>query len=385
MLSDTRLPSEPKLLDLLRKDPEEFAYLAGEPLRAPFVAATRLSLKIRGQKPVGYIGWIGHRNLGDEAMFDVIRMALPELQVIQFGSPVAERSLAKIGLSGRSFFRAVLLGGGTLIHPLYLEAARLVKSFGTPLYTAGTGVGSPGFGSSEGFSLDGWGETFDRQFVGVRGPLSQGLLQNAGLTQASVIGDPALGLTPETIPAFGSRNHLVISLAQEPGAPHVEKYPVIEHLGRLAKAFTADGGEVVGVALGNGDRAVLTRFKNENGLAKMSIEDHRTSGEGLLQTLTGSVALIGVRLHAAVLASCVGVPPLLFAYRRKCEDFMAAMELSDFTIPLSPETPADLLSAKWNQVRSQPDLGGRIYRKALFWKAKQHLYYRRLAEHILST
>ena len=371
------------LRDNLRHNREELLYLAAEPLRAPAIIAQRIRLRLNRQKSVAYIGRLGHRHLGGEAMFQVIRKMLPQFQMAPFAPPAAEATLATIGLSGPASFHGVLLGGGTLIHPYFLRAARLATSFQTPLYTVGTGVGSAGLGMDRQPSLDGWKAVLRDSLVSVRGPLSLRSLQDAGVGHACVIGDPALGLTPDTPPLLRRRNRLVINLTQDPGAPHFTSNPkIVDQLAAIVRKFITDGGEVIGVALGNGDRAALSTFRIQSQFEAMTIRDHRTSAAGILKTLAGSVALIGTRLHAAVLASCVGVPSLLFAYQPKCEDFMSSMELSDFAIPLSGDPAATMLSDRWAQLLSDPGLGRRIHQKSLFWKAQQVQFYRQITEHM---
>ncbi len=377
------------ILDLIRNNPPELLfyliyYLAQELLATPAVAWNRWRFRMQGKRAVGYVGWVGHRNLGDEALFDAVRRSLSDLPVIPFIAAPGESMLARTGLGGASVFRAVLLGGGTLIHPYYLPAAQLIRRFGLPLYTVGTGVGSPGFFAPQDSPLTGWKEILAASpLLSVRGPLSLQALHALGLAHAEVIGDPVLGLAPDTPPPFRSRQRLVINLAQEK-APATEsaEYKLFRKVAELAGRFASDGGELVGVALGSRDRAVLEKFRKDNHLSGMRIEDHRTSAEGLFQTLSGSVALIGVRLHSAVFAACLGVPPLLIAYRAKCEDFMASMDLQDFAVPLSPELGPARLELCFNQVLSQPELGRRIYEKALFWKSKQQAFYSKLIERI---
>lgn len=371
------------LSHLLRHNREELFYIAADPLSAPAMAARRLAFRMRGVQPTGYLGWIGHRNLGDEAMYQVIRQALAASHVTPFTAPAGELFFARLGLGGRAYFRSVLLGGGTLINPLFLQPAKVARTFGAPVHTVGTGVGSPGFGMPHKAALEGWAEIFRDSLLSVRGPLSLKLLHDAGLKQAVIIGDPALGMTPAVTPALRVRKRLVINLAREPGKQlSPAESTAFGRVGALAAQFSRDGGEVLGVALGNGDRAALRDFRKEHGLARMTIENHRTSGEGLLRAITGSVGMIGVRLHAAVLACCVGLPSILLAYRSKCEDFMASMELSDFAIPLDPDSSGRRITACWDRIVSEEDLGGRIHSKALFWKQRQGIYYNELAARI---
>jgi polysaccharide pyruvyl transferase WcaK-like protein len=347
--------------------------------RTPDAALSRRRLRKSNLSAVGYIGWVGHDNLGDEAMFQVVRKALNRFAVLDLLPEPGERLLTQLGLGGADVFRAVLLGGGTLINPLYLPLARMVRNFRLPLYTVGTGVGNPGLGiSSPDNSLEGWKDLLGNSpLISVRGPLSQHLLQQAGITQGEIIGDPALGFTPEAEPLFRRRRRLVINLTD------VSHHGIFRLIGQLIRQFLESGGEVVGVALGSGDRKALEAFCQENRITEMKIEDHRRSAEGLLRTLEGSYALISVRLHAAVLASCVGVPPLLMAYRSKCEDFMSSMGLKWFAVPLSSGEAGTLrLEECFAQILSEPDLCRQIYRKALFWKGRQQEYYSRLLAQI---
>ncbi len=376
-----------QLSHLLKHNREELLYIAGEVLRTPALAYSRLGLKRGQEKPIGYIGWLGHRNLGDEVMFQLIQSAFSEFPITPFIAPPGERLLALLKLGGSGFFRAIFLGGGTLINSTYLASVQLASSFRVPIYTIGTGVGSPGFGISLHQPLGNWRDVLrDSPSVSVRGPLSKCRLEEAGFSDALVIGDPALGLAPESPPLFRTRNRLLINLTQEPGTePFEGKYSVFRHVGSIAAEFASRGGEVVGIALGNKDKAVLQRFRREFQVPTMVIESHRSSVRSLLPSLAGSIGLIGVRLHSAILASCLGVPSILFSYRDKCADFMNSMELSEFVVPLSESLQHQDLVIRWNKIVHEPQLGMLIYERALQWKRIQQSHYQTLANHLRQT
>ena len=139
---------------------------------------------------------------------------------------------------------------------------------------------------------------------------------------------------------------------------------------------------MVGVALGDHDRPILEAFRSKHRLTAMRIENHRLSSQQFFESVAGSFGLIGVRLHSAVLASCVGVPPILFAYRSKCQDFMSSMDIEDFALPLWPEVPPDRLRSWFERILAEPQLGVRLYQKALSWKRKQEVYYGKLRSHL---
>jgi hypothetical protein len=378
-----RLPASLTLSHLLRHNREELLYIAMEPLRLPVAVLNRLAMRRRDHIAAGYIGWLGHRNLGDEAMHAAIRAGLPDVPLFQFKAE-GERLLRRLNLSGPEFFASVLLGGGTLINALFLDACQLVRSFGCTLHCVGTGVGSAGFGMPRETPLRGWRDVLKDSLVSVRGPLSRQRLEEAGVHHARIIGDPALSWAPDVAPDFSSRNRLVINLAQEPGAKlSGTERAVFGQIGAIAQDFLNVGGEVVGVALGNGDARVLRLLRSEYRLHRMTIEQHRTATEPLLRTLTGSLAMIGVRLHSAVLATCVGVPPILVAYRSKCEDFLASMDLRDSAVKLTDEAKAiSHLQEQWRSIRSSPALPLQIYQRAKSWKAEQADFYQALRERI---
>lgn len=337
--------------------------------------------RARKQPPavkIGYIGWVGHGNLGDQAMFQAMATALAPHQLLPMLPAPGERVLRAMGAGGGECFGAVVLGGGTLINRLYLDVAKLAVSWNLPLFVAGTGVGIPGFGFSsrdEG-SLQEWAAILHRSpQIAVRGPESAKLLEGAGVSGVEIIGDPALAFTPDVLPVLRGKPRLAVNLGPDGQARN-------EGVARVVSEFLRTGGEVVGVALGTGDQACLHRFRRLHGLAGMTIESHRDSAEQLLATLEGSHALITVRLHAAVLATCVGVPPVLFAYNSKCLDFMASMDLPACAVPPSTASDYARLREVLCSIESQPALRKTIHRRALAWAEKQKAFFARLLHKI---
>jgi Polysaccharide pyruvyl transferase len=89
--------------------------------------------------------------------------------------------------------QAVLVGGGTFVpkYPQHPELVRLSREFPTAFF--GTGIGDPLFWGTD--HIKAWLEILgNAQFIGVRGPLSQDLLESWGLPRNRIewIGDPAL-------------------------------------------------------------------------------------------------------------------------------------------------------------------------------------------------
>jgi polysaccharide pyruvyl transferase WcaK-like protein len=339
--------------------------------------AERASLLGGNTARAGYIGWIGNGNLGDETMFAAICRALPGIRMFHFSGNGREQFLNRFGLSGRGFFRGVVLGGGTLINPGYLPIVRRAISQRIPVYAFGTGVGSAGFAEERDPDITVWKEPLNRlRRIGVRGPDSQAALERIGVNRVEVIGDPALLLTLDELPAPRRRPRLAINLALAEGQEFGKReYTVYLTVAEIARSFIKSGGEVAALALAGSDCLALRSVVERCGAAAQVIYCHEPAE--FLDAIAGSVALIGVRLHSAILSCCAGVPPILFAYRGKCRDFMRSMDLDHNLVPLVADA-APALSRAWDAIQQGGQLRERVFQKACEWRRRQQAFARQI-------
>src|SRR5262249_62330287 len=78
-----------------------------------WIAVSRLKLSLAGAARTGwYVGWVGHDNLGDEAIYAVIRDAFRPVRVF---SPSPSLAAEFRGSSRRRKYDFAIIGGGTLI------------------------------------------------------------------------------------------------------------------------------------------------------------------------------------------------------------------------------------------------------------------------------
>jgi polysaccharide pyruvyl transferase WcaK-like protein len=325
------------------------------------------------QKHTGYIGWVGYNNLGDEALYAAIRDLVKPLSLATF-SAARESALGRINLSGPRHFQGVLLGGGTIIGPAYILPVQRTLDLGLPMATFGTGVGSTGFGDAERPQLSEWKSILDRfEMVSVRGPRSYAALNNLGVKNVEVIGDPALSLGPAAIPNPKPRPTLAINLA---GAPD-DQYGIgpcacYREIATIAKRHVVEGGDLLPIALGGRDDVFLRALLNDAGLEKWPVR-RLTSAKEFFDCVSGAQWLIGVRLHSAVLATVVGTVPILVAYRDKCWDFMESIGLQPLTVSFHSEAGGIIRKAfEWAQ--NQPELRNQVFEKVQHWRALQQQY-----------
>ncbi|MBV8820250.1 MAG: polysaccharide pyruvyl transferase family protein, partial [Acidobacteriaceae bacterium] len=173
---------------MLSYDRSTIVHFAKDLVRTPFTAVNRRLLRAGRIGAVGYIGWVGHSNLGDEAMFEQIKAAFPDFELVPLLPEPGERLISHLG-AGPGIFDAVLLGGGTLMNCDFIGIAQLVREQSVPLFVVGTGVGSPGFSRPEnGDCLDAWARLCQSvPLAGVRGPYSRDILERAGTPDVRVI------------------------------------------------------------------------------------------------------------------------------------------------------------------------------------------------------
>lgn len=311
-------------------------------LRAAKLRHLRL---LAGPRRVGYVGWLGRENLGDEAVFAAYDRALgPGLADV----PETGRMLARLQrASRRPLFRGAALGGGTLIGTAAARQAlelMLERAPDLPLVMLGPGVEDPEwdapYAPALADELRRWVPLLERfEEVTVRGPRSAAILAGLGI-EAAVVGDPALLLghdvrrAPPVVPRLG----LNVGVAR-----HVfggDLRATVDALVHLGRRHTATGGDVRVLPVWPADEP-LSRFCAEQIGPRASVFTCYRSLEGFLAEAAACSVLVGLKLHAVILAHAVGTPSAMVAYHPKGLDHQAAVA-SPWTARTDTVTPGGL-------------------------------------------
>ncbi len=179
------VPHPPGLADLASIGPRmivrELVRQSRQQARADESEATSDTGRAPERVQVAYVGFIGHDNLGDEAVKVAIERLMP------WGEFSAEPTDPKL----------LMIGGGTLINGRRYYLNRMLRQESAVVERAmfGTGVRSPGYwGVTE--PMDDWFTFIDSAiFAAVRGPDSVRNLRTMGYERdLPIIGDPALSL-----------------------------------------------------------------------------------------------------------------------------------------------------------------------------------------------
>ncbi|MBX7457692.1 polysaccharide pyruvyl transferase family protein [Qipengyuania sp. 1NDH17] len=322
----------------------------------------------------GYIGFVGHDNLGDEAMYEAAHALLgPRVETLS--TPGGERLLARTPLGGTARFELAFLGGGTLVNANYIDIAEQCLDLGIPLATLGTGVGSAGFSGSEGELDPRWARALSRfERVGVRGPHSLAQLHRAGVDKAEIIGDLALALTPDAQDCDPNSKTLLFNTSVGRTSEDKARLAAFDtamasELARLAAA----GWTIVPLAFHSDDLEPIGKVLAAAGLGGTAIQCPPTF-EAYRQFARRACLSVSVRLHGSVLASMCGLPNLLLEYRRKCRDFCASIEAEDNLLGYADFSSEELRS-KLDGAISAPEAKGRALHEAcLGYRARLRSY-----------
>lgn len=314
-------------------------------------------------------------NLGDEAMAIAANQLLPDIKLMRYYHPKQERRLSHINLSGRHYFDGVILGGGTLICPTWAKEVRSALEQGLPLWSLGTGVGSSGFEQTNSVDIQDWKPLLaDFVRIGVRGPSSKNLLESIGIKNSEIIGDLALSLTQNSSITPANPPRVAVNISVPSGQSYEEgDYEKIKELEPLLKELSTKGWQIVPIVMHPHDIPPLSKLIYRATGKEVSLSKI-TSTEQFFELVSPCTFTVAVRLHAAVLSCCVGVPPLMLGYRDKCMDFMQSMCLEDWHISLQNAQRLEISDKLMLLAETEVDFRSTLLNRSKKWQSKIQAY-----------
>jgi polysaccharide pyruvyl transferase WcaK-like protein len=259
-----------------------------------------------------YIGYIGHGNVGDEAIYYATKKLFARR--IKFHSAEVSNSIIEKILFAD--FKSIFLGGGTLIKGPSIQFKRiksiLYKYNSIPFIIFGTGVGDADMWERLGFKTDkaAWREIVDRStYLGVRGPLSKQFLYEWGVSkEAHVIGDPALLLADNELKPKPKKRgkHIGINLGYtlwDKKLVRKQTQRTLEFGMRLLKYCSEEGWSITLFAMCPEDEDFLSKTLSLAGVPIFSFIKPDTNLLHIIQILGEQDVFIGMKLHSVVLAS----------------------------------------------------------------------------------
>lgn len=334
----------------------------------------RAALRRTGRPRLGYISGAGDSNLGDEAMLEAAHQLFPAHALVPMAYPRQEKRLERCGFSGSRFWDGIIVSGGTLINPYWWPQVKVAIDQKVPVWSLGTGVGSQGFPVPESIDLTPWQGILPRfTGLGLRGPLSQERLEAIGIGNGTVVGDLAFALTrppvaPQNPPCFAL--NVYYPVRPEHGD---ESFESLDELAQCVAGLVARGWRPVPIAMHRHDIEPTQRILDAAGVGDIPIQ-LLPDFDSFYRVVAPCTLLVGVRLHAAILAFCAGVPPLVLGYRDKALDFVRSVEWKEWYVPLDKAAPGEI-EAKCRRLAEQAvELRPLVHQRAKGWQDKLQQY-----------
>lgn len=285
-------------------------------------------LRPNGPK-LAYIGGVhGTRNLGDEALRLAAEKIFSESCLIDYPRKVKSAPF----ISRISPVKHAVLAGGTLINQreIWLDVVRAYLSYIPNFFVFGTGVGNPAFWKDR---RNEWAPLLKKfHYIGVRGPLSAQLLNEAGLSNIEVIGDPALVFAEQNLQKSNKQNTILgLNIGWDRVNQWGSKEEIEFQMIRLARQAQRAGWKVKWFVVCPIDLDITRNIARLSSTSQDILEIYSDPYEFIRNVKTCSV-FAGTRLHSVILAVCGYIPSIMLEYRPKCRDFMMSIEQQNLVV-----------------------------------------------------
>ncbi|ACT01818.1 polysaccharide pyruvyl transferase family protein [Paenibacillus sp. JDR-2] len=320
-------------------------------------------------RKVLYLGWIGFNNLGDEWMWEMFKTLADthlkegEYQVIP--------SLPTVEWKKVSQYDTIVLGGGSLIVPGYVELVHEALELGKTIVIWGSGHDR----------LHKWVPTIDgrpkpeaavesmtyRQklkeilehsvYCGVRGPWTRDYIEALGALpkHMEISGDSALlmnSLNPTATdqPSGGLQgDNRTIGINWGTSYNRIyggSEEKAEDQLAETGRSLLAHGYKLHLYSVWGPDEKALASLYRKLGQDRVTFDPKVYSAAEYVQLLSGFKATINLKLHANLLSAAANVPFVCIGYRFKSFDLMNGLDLADWIVASDDRQLAEKLTQK---------------------------------------
>lgn len=337
-------------------------------------------------------------NFGDIMVGQAIEAMFEELTVVSLSSTALRRLDSAVGM--KRFSRYCSLGGGTLIfashYSSWLGDLQYAVERARPLFTFGTGVVDPAFlqhlqglrpgrRPADPRMFEEWVaclRTFP--FVSVRGVESHRILNDHGLRDVQVIGDPALYYSRDSISPKQHEKRIGINLSTYSHFWGDSQASTLQQMVKLIRWLQANGWTVTLFSSMAEDHVLAAQMIESEGLDRCDIcTEHRDVG-AYLARLEAQDIFVGVKLHTVIAACCVYTPAVMIGYQPKCYDFMATTGLERFFIRADQLEADHLIGMIENMYCDLESIQQEQFTRCQAFKRKQIDFRSRIVRHVIA-
>lgn len=327
-------------------------------------------------RKVLYLGWIGFNNLGDEWMWEMFKtmseahLKADEYQIIP--------SLPSVEWKKVDQYDTIVLGGGSLIIPGYVDLVHEALELGKNIVIWGSGhdrlhkwTTSPEDQLKPAIANENpeyrWKlkEVMEKSaYCGIRGPWTLDYIDSLGALSKNIAisGDSAMlmnALKPSSINhavryAPGKSKTIGINWGTSYNKIYGRNEELVEdELARTGRSLLALGFNLHLYSVWGADKEALIRLYNKLGSSeRVTLDPKVYSAADYVQLLAGFEATINLKLHANLLSAAANVPFVCIGYRFKSFDLMHGLDLANWIVATDDTQLASKLTVKALSVAS---------------------------------
>lgn len=257
---------------------------------------------------ITYVGWVGHCNLGDKALYLANTKLFNQYRLV----PSLKQKYSKV----------YLFGGGTLL-PDYALAIHPNKYN----YAIGVGVKNPTFWGPFDSYTKKMLKRYRFRFLGVRGNISRKILRDLGI-ESQVVGDPCLVLEPNL---YKKKNDKMIAVnvgVSPDGIWGNSKY-LLNAVIKFCKSLKAAGYQIMLVPFWKGDLSYIRQVLKA---VDIGIFEEWNDVQKVLDFIASCYVLVGEKLHSVVFSAATYTPFICMEYQPKCLDFAESVGFEKYSI-----------------------------------------------------
>jgi len=321
-----------------------------------------------------YLGWLGFKNLGDEALYCCIKKMFQDRLIFHSSREFDSLFFKKRVLNK---FNVHFLGGGTLINRNegIINTLLVYKKSVCKSIVFGTGVASDIFWNQFESRVDrsaDWRDYLNScLFVGVRGPDSLRYMQQLGVHKAMITGDPVLYLGRNKVMPkpkkkkiginFGNTSNILWGKSDQ----HVENIMAI-----LIRILLEQHWEVSFFNVYESDTKHFFNFIERNNFkGKIRFFDASDcSMDTALAYFDTIDVFVGEKLHASVFSACTHTPFIMLEYRPKCLDFMRSINYEKYNFRTDNMNADEIICAVDELYQTSESIQSHIYENVSFLK-----------------
>ena len=313
-----------------------------------------------------YVGFVGEKNIGDEAIYTASKKLFSQHTLIPYyqkpkseimligGGTMLPEAITENEYRGHNFTemtRSYGIGVGVQ-HPSYYNRRkgkidishtlgqrdidldlilnklgfvgsgfrRLNSIFGDPMNVSGKYITKLEYRQIENYGFD---------FLGVRGPLTQSVISETTEQDSKVVGDTALYLEPDEY-VNKETNRIAVCL-RGPGGNWSDYEDNLDELIRVCNSFSDDYTFVL-LPFYPPDQELHQELNQR--IQNSVLKDFYTNTDltGLLNEISSTDLMVGEKLHANVLSASCHVPMISLQYKPKNLDFMSSINLENLNV-----------------------------------------------------